>query len=214
MAGTCDRHPLRRQTSRARSAPSGRTIVLSRTLASAHGRCFLPRESSGRMRQHSLRAQQKHELDGSWPVYRVTRNKTKNETDFKLRTRSRCRIQGRQCASVQMIESAAELLLGPRNWSCVRKSNQAFRVCHIFRASKFRSVSTNTLSVCRFLQSSASSLAITAGRGWTNGGDPAAFAPLHRSLFHFRESAQNRGCNSCDPFTPICIYIKRYILLF
>jgi hypothetical protein len=32
---------------RARSAPSGRAAVLSRTLTSAHGRCFLPREKLG-----------------------------------------------------------------------------------------------------------------------------------------------------------------------
>jgi hypothetical protein len=38
--------------SRPRPAPSRRRAVLCRTLRSAHGRCFLPRESSGRMCNH------------------------------------------------------------------------------------------------------------------------------------------------------------------
>ena len=42
--------PFAQADPRARPAPSGRAIVLSRTLARAHGRCFLPRESSERMR--------------------------------------------------------------------------------------------------------------------------------------------------------------------
>jgi hypothetical protein len=42
--------PFTKTDPRARSAPSGRSASLSRTLTSAHGRCFLPRESSGRMR--------------------------------------------------------------------------------------------------------------------------------------------------------------------
>jgi hypothetical protein len=41
---------------RSRSAPSGQTVGSSRNVASAHGRYLLPRESSGRVREHSLRA--------------------------------------------------------------------------------------------------------------------------------------------------------------
>jgi hypothetical protein len=77
--------PLTQTGSDAWPACSGRTAMVSRTLANAHGRYLLPRESSGRLREHSLRAQLKHELDGSWLIYRITRNETKNETDLKLR---------------------------------------------------------------------------------------------------------------------------------
>jgi hypothetical protein len=47
--------------SQARSAPSGRTALFSLTLTGAHGRCFLPRESSGRMSHHSPRALSRRE---------------------------------------------------------------------------------------------------------------------------------------------------------
>ena len=60
--------PFAQTDPRARSAPSGRIAMLSRTLASAHGRCFLPRESSGRMSHHSPRARSKRELDARLPV--------------------------------------------------------------------------------------------------------------------------------------------------
>jgi hypothetical protein len=43
-----------------RSAPSGRTATFPRTLTSAHGRCRLPRESSGRVLSHPPRAPSKH----------------------------------------------------------------------------------------------------------------------------------------------------------
>src|SRR5262249_14670599 len=65
---------------RARSAPSGRTAVLSRTLTSAHGRCFSQGKSSGRMSYHSPRALSKRERDADSPVDRPLGNKTKNET--------------------------------------------------------------------------------------------------------------------------------------
>jgi hypothetical protein len=52
---------LAQAASRARSACSGGTIVLSRTLAGAHGRCLLPRESPGGMCHHSPRALSKLE---------------------------------------------------------------------------------------------------------------------------------------------------------
>jgi hypothetical protein len=45
----------------ARSAPSGRTAVRSRTLTNAHGRCFSQGKSSGRMSHHSPRALSKRE---------------------------------------------------------------------------------------------------------------------------------------------------------
>ena len=46
---------------RARSAPSGRTAVRSRTLTSAHGRCFSQGKSSGRMFRRPSRAPSKRE---------------------------------------------------------------------------------------------------------------------------------------------------------
>jgi hypothetical protein len=52
---------LAQADSRARTPPTGRTTACSRTLASAHGRCFLPRESSGRMFAHSPRALSRRE---------------------------------------------------------------------------------------------------------------------------------------------------------
>ena len=52
----------------ARSPWSGPTFVFWCRLGGAHGRCFLPGESSGRMRQHSLRALSKIEADTFPPV--------------------------------------------------------------------------------------------------------------------------------------------------
>ena len=46
---------------RARSPRSGQTAAALRTVKGAHGRCFLPRESSGRMLPHSPRARSKLE---------------------------------------------------------------------------------------------------------------------------------------------------------
>jgi hypothetical protein len=48
---------------RARSPRSGQTAVSLRNVKGAHGRCFLPRESSGRMLPHSPRALSKLEQD-------------------------------------------------------------------------------------------------------------------------------------------------------
>ena len=62
------------------SAPSGRTAILSRTLASAHGRCHSPGKSSGRMLRHSPRALSKLEQDACLPIYRLLENKTERET--------------------------------------------------------------------------------------------------------------------------------------
>jgi hypothetical protein len=50
---------------RSRLAPSGQTTPSSRNVASAHGRCFLPRESPGRMCHHSPRALSRCELDAA-----------------------------------------------------------------------------------------------------------------------------------------------------
>jgi hypothetical protein len=119
------------------SAPSGRTAVLSRTLTSAHGRCFLPRESSGRMREHSLRALSKLEpaLACQFIVLSKTRQRDKRShrrAGNKARTealpfkRSSSPEQDRkinglidalgtrtQRAAVQTIESAAGSGIGP-----------------------------------------------------------------------------------------------------
>jgi hypothetical protein len=53
--------PFAQADPRTRSAPPGRTATFSRTLASAHGRCLLPRESSGRMLSHPPRARSRRE---------------------------------------------------------------------------------------------------------------------------------------------------------
>jgi hypothetical protein len=70
--------PLTQTGSDAWPAYSGRTATVSRTLASAHGRYLLPRESSGRVRKHSLRAPSKHQSDGCLLDYRDSGNKTEN----------------------------------------------------------------------------------------------------------------------------------------
>jgi hypothetical protein len=75
--------PFAQANPRARSAPSGRTVVLSRTLTGAHGRCFSQGKSSGRMSNHSPRALSKRDRDACSPVYRLPGNKTKNETTFR-----------------------------------------------------------------------------------------------------------------------------------
>jgi hypothetical protein len=54
---------------RARAALSGLGTVLSFNVVGAHGRFDLPRESSGRMCQHSPRALSKHEQNACLPVY-------------------------------------------------------------------------------------------------------------------------------------------------
>jgi len=54
--------PLAQADPRSRSLPPGRTATFSRTLASAHGRCRLPGESSGRVSvRHPPRARSKRE---------------------------------------------------------------------------------------------------------------------------------------------------------
>jgi hypothetical protein len=83
--------PFTQADPRARSAPSGRAAVRSRTLTSAHGRCFSQGKSSGRMSNHSPRARSKRERDACPPVYRLLGNKTKNETALEMRFRRRRR---------------------------------------------------------------------------------------------------------------------------
>jgi hypothetical protein len=122
---------------RARSPRSGQTVVFLRKLMGAHGRCFLPRESSGRMLPHSPRALSKLEQDACLPVYHLVENKTERqtvsstrreqETQPLLTKRSSCREQDRETnglfdapgtrnptAAHQTIESAAESEIGPR----------------------------------------------------------------------------------------------------
>jgi len=53
--------PFAQADSRAQSTPCSRTATISRTLTSAHGRCLLPRESSGRMFSHPPRSRSKRE---------------------------------------------------------------------------------------------------------------------------------------------------------
>jgi hypothetical protein len=65
---------------RARSPRSGQTAVALRTVKGAHGRCFLPRESSRRMWPHSPRALSKLEQDAGLPVYSLLENKTERQT--------------------------------------------------------------------------------------------------------------------------------------
>jgi hypothetical protein len=63
-----------------RSAPSGRTTVLSLNLRGAHGRLDLPRGSSGRMLAHPPRAVSIREPNAGLPVYRLLENQTESET--------------------------------------------------------------------------------------------------------------------------------------
>ena len=118
------------------SAPSGRTAMLSRTLASAHGRCHSQGKSSGRMIGHSPRALSKREQDACLPVYRLLENQAERETVPFARweqepralpfERPSTREQGRDTngpvnvmgtrapgAALQTIENAAESKIGP-----------------------------------------------------------------------------------------------------
>jgi hypothetical protein len=72
--------PLAETHPRARSAPSGRRAGLWRTLTGAHGRYCSQGNGSGRMSNHPPRALSRREGDAVAPVYRLTGNKTKEET--------------------------------------------------------------------------------------------------------------------------------------
>jgi hypothetical protein len=72
--------PFAEANPRARPAPSSPSVRLGCSLVSAHGRCFLPREGSGRMSNHSPRALSKREPNAWALVYRNLAKKTKNET--------------------------------------------------------------------------------------------------------------------------------------
>jgi hypothetical protein len=100
----------------ARPARSGPTAVLSLNVVGAHGRCCSQGNSSGRMCHRSPRALSKREGDACLPVYRLPRNKTENETDLKMRIEGDIRINDSRRVSLQMLEPAAEFLLGPRSW--------------------------------------------------------------------------------------------------
>jgi hypothetical protein len=58
------------------AARSGFGTVFFFNVVVAHGRFGLPRESSGRMREHSLRVHSKLETSACLPVYRLLKNKT------------------------------------------------------------------------------------------------------------------------------------------
>ena len=75
-AGTCARTLCAGRSAGAVGALWRRRRCLSLTVTGAHGRFDLPRESSGRMRQHSPRALSKREQDACLPVYRLLENKT------------------------------------------------------------------------------------------------------------------------------------------
>lgn len=68
--------PFAQAGPRAGSSRSGQTAVFLRNVKGAHGRCFLPRESPGRMLPHSPRARSELEQDACLPVYRLLGNKT------------------------------------------------------------------------------------------------------------------------------------------
>jgi len=78
--------PFAQADPRPRSAPSGQTATSSRNVAGAHGRCFLPRESPGRMSHHSPRALSKYELHACLLVYRHpgTRPRTKRFLNLRF----------------------------------------------------------------------------------------------------------------------------------
>jgi hypothetical protein len=65
---------------RARSPRSGQTAVAWRTVKGAHGSGNSQGKSSGRMREHSLRALSKLETNAGMPVYRLLENKTGEKT--------------------------------------------------------------------------------------------------------------------------------------
>jgi hypothetical protein len=74
--------PLAQADAWARSTPSGQRAVRSFNVVGAHGRCFLPRESSGRMRQHSPRALSKHEPNACAPVYGIRPEQDRERNGF------------------------------------------------------------------------------------------------------------------------------------
>jgi hypothetical protein len=75
--------PLAQAFPLARVASSGVSAVLSRTLTGAHGRFDLPRESPGRMCQHSPRALSKREQNDCLQVYGVLREQDREQDGFK-----------------------------------------------------------------------------------------------------------------------------------
>ncbi len=62
------------------SAPSGQMAVALRTVKGAYGSGNSQGKSSGRMRDHSLRALSRFDPDAFLPVYRCLENQTKRET--------------------------------------------------------------------------------------------------------------------------------------
>ena len=72
---------------RSRSTPSGQTAMSSRNVASAHGRYLLPRESSGRVLELSLRASLKYESDRCLIGYRNSWERDRELNNFTDVTR-------------------------------------------------------------------------------------------------------------------------------
>ncbi len=98
---------------RTRPARSGLGTAFSLTLVGAHGRNCSQGKSSGRMRQHSLRALSNHKPHGCLPVYRVPANKTEKETNSEICVEGDARMGAHSGVSLEMLKTAAEFLLGP-----------------------------------------------------------------------------------------------------
>ena len=84
--------PVAQTDPRARTAPAARSrlaTAISRTLASAHGRFDLPRESPGRVCNHSPRALSKREPRQCSRYSSAALNQTKSETTLEMRLRTR-----------------------------------------------------------------------------------------------------------------------------
>jgi hypothetical protein len=86
---------------RARSPRSGQTAVALRTVKGAHGSGNSQGKSSGRMREHSLRALSKLETNAGMPVYRLLENKTVE------RRQSRRRAGNKTCSEGLPVERSS-----------------------------------------------------------------------------------------------------------
>ena len=116
---------------RAWSTPSGGTAAFPRTLTSAHGRCSLPRESSGRMLSNPPRARSKRQRDNRLPVYRSPANKTENKTISEARFRRRRQNQHTSSGAHHTIENSAVLLIGPRQNTDLRDAAHEEGFVHV-----------------------------------------------------------------------------------
>jgi hypothetical protein len=96
---------------RAQSPRSGQRAVALRTLKGAHGSGNSQGKSSGRMRDHSLRALSKLESNACMPVYRVVENKTVE----RRRSRRRAGNQTPERKSLVFDREPVTLLANPTN---------------------------------------------------------------------------------------------------